>query len=499
VAVVRYKLVLNVIKRLIMKNEESDDAPIIFFNTLSGKKEPFSSIAKGKVRIYTCGPTVYNYAHIGNLRSFVFSDIIRRTLEYRGYSVKHVMNITDLGQFTSDADDGEDKMTKGLRREGKPITLKAMAELGSFYTKEFKKELELLNIKSPFKMPKASEHVLEQIAYIKTLDEKGYTYATSDGVYFDTSKFETYGALLNQTAAPTPEYSRIGVNKEKRNPRDFALWKFNKKIGFESPFGMGFPGWHIECTAMSTKYLGKSFDIHTGGFDLAPIHHNNEIAQTESATGKKFVSFWMHNAFISIEGKKISKSLKNEILLRNLTDRGFSPLAYRYWLLSAHYRSPINFTWEALEGAQTALYRLHRYFVESLRTNKRGHALLDYVKRFEAFLNDDLDTPQALSLLFELMKDDKVPKQDARKTFLDFDRVLGLGFAETNKQLIDNLSGKVRLTIKEAPEDIKKLLIERENARKSKNWKLADELREKIERKGYQIEDGDGQAQLIKK
>ncbi|MCH7597559.1 cysteine--tRNA ligase [Patescibacteria group bacterium] len=484
------------------KDRRSGDTPIIFFNTLSGTKEPFKSITKGEVLIYTCGPTVYNYAHIGNLRSYIFSDIIHRLLEYNGLNVRHVINITDMGHLVSDADEGEDKMTKALKREGKPLSLASMKELGDFYTREFKKELKLLNIKSPSKMPKASEHVSEQIAYIKTLEEKGYTYATGDGIYFDTSKFGAYGALGNQGRKQNDqekEYSRIGVNVEKRNSRDFALWKFNKKMGWESPFGMGFPGWHIECTAMSTRYLGKSFDIHTGGIDHIHIHHNNEIAQTEAATGKKFVNFWMHNSFITIEGKKVSKSFKNEILLRNIIDRGFSPLAYRYWLLTAHYRSSINFTWEALEGAQTALFRLHRHFVEKLRTTKRGTVLDSYQKRFLAFLNDDLDTPQALTLLFELMRDGGVSKQDARTTFLDFDRVLGLGFTETNKRLVENLSGKIRLTVDEAPEDVKKLLAKRDNARKSKNWQRADELREEIHRRGYNIEDSGEEAHLVKK
>ena len=500
-AVVTYEPVLNIIKRLIGGNEKPEEAPVVFFNTLSGIKEPFKSMTSREVRMYTCGPTVYNYAHIGNLRSFVFSDTVRRILEYNGFNVKLVINITDLGHLTSDADDGEDKMTKGLKREGKPITLEAMAKLGNFYTKEFKKELKLLNIKNPFKMPKASEHIPEQIAYIKTLDEKGYTYTTSDGIYFDTSKFEAYGALGKQEVKQEEEHSRIGVNKEKKDSRDFALWKFNKKIGFESPFGMGFPGWHIECTAMSTRYLGKSFDIHTGGIDHIHIHHNNEIAQTEAATGKKFVNYWLHNAFISIEGKKISKSFKNEILLRNITDRGFSPLSYRYWLLTAHYRSPVNFTWESLEGAQTALFRLHRHFVEKLRTRirRRGKVLDSYKKRFIAFLNDDLDTPQALTLLFELMKDEKVSKQDARTTFLDFDRVLGLGFAETNKRLVENLSGKVRLGVGEAPKDVKEILLERNKARENKDWARADELREEIGKRGYNIEDAGGGTQLVKK
>lgn len=471
--------------------------PVQFFNTLTNKKEEFIPIHSGAAHMYTCGPTVYNYAHIGNLRSYIFSDTLRRVLEYNGFSVKQVINITDFGHLTSDADRGEDKMAKALKREGKPFTLEAMKEIGDFYTDEFKKDLELLTIKEPSEMPKASEHVPEQIAYVKTLDEKGYTYTIDDGVYFDTAKFKGYGALSRNKSRDDTTHTRIGVNKQKRHLSDFALWKFNKKLGWESPWGKGFPGWHIECTAMSTKYLGKQFDIHTGGLDHVDIHHNNEIAQTEAATGKKFVNYWMHNAFITIESQKISKSVGNEILLRNIIDRGFSPVAYRYWLLGGHYRSPMNFTWEALEAAQNGLFKLHRYFVENLGS-KSGVLNRTYEKKFLTFINTDLDTPRAIALLHEILKDKKISKQDARATFLCFDKVLGLGFKESNKKLVDNLSGEHKLAVNEIPKNIKKLIKKREDARNQKDWEEADLVRMEVLKLGYRIDDTDTGSQLVK-
>lgn len=477
----------NVPKKKKIEKERLEQLPVKFFNTLSKEKEVFTPRTDSGVGMYTCGPTVYNYAHIGNLRSYIFSDTIKRVLTYNGYSVTHVINITDVGHLVSDSDNGEDKMTLALKRERKPRTLEAMLELGNFYTKAFEKDLELLNIQKPSFIPKASEHIPEQIAYIQTLDEKGYAYTTSDGVYFDTSKFKEYGALSKSTESDE-EYARIEINHEKKQAADFSLWKFNKKLGWDSPWGKGFPGWHIECTAMSTKYLGKSFDIHTGGMDHIQIHHNNEIAQTEATTGKKFVNYWMHNAFITIEGKKISKSLRNEILLRNVTDRGFSPLVYRYWLLTAHYRSPINFTWEAMEGSQKALFKLHRHFVEKLGT-KKGTISDSYKKRFLSYINEDLNTAQAIALLFELLKDDSLSKPDARATFLDFDRVLGIGFDESNSKLLENLSGGKHLSIDQIPRKVKLLLDDRKKARNSEDWELADKLRVQIENEGYNVDD----------
>ena len=282
------------------------------YNTLSRKKEEFVPLKEGKVRMYSCGPTVYNYAHIGNLRSYVFADVLRKTLEYSGLEVKQVMNLTDIGHLTSDADSGEDKMTKGLLREGKELTLKNMRELAEFYTEKFKEDLEKLNIEMPDGLYYASDYVKEDIELIQKLEEKGYTYKTSDGVYFDTSKMPDYGALWGGVRTQDRDYARVAENSEKKNPEDFALWKFDEKIGFESVWGKGFPGWHIECSAMSIKFLGEQFDIHTGGIDLIPTHHTNEIAQSESATGKKpFVKYWMHSEFVDTGSEKMSKSKNN--------------------------------------------------------------------------------------------------------------------------------------------------------------------------------------------
>lgn len=473
--------------------------PIYLQNTLGGKREEFYSLVPGKVRMYNCGPTVYDYPHIGNFRSYVFADTLRRMFEYNGYSVKQILNITDVGHLTSDADDGDDKVEKKAKEEGRDV-----ADIVKEATKVFFDDLKKLNAKNIYAtFPKASDHIPEQIAFVKTLEEKGYTYKTSDGIYFDTSKFSGYGKLGNIDIEGLKEGARVEANKEKHNPTDFALWKFSKKEEkrqqeWESPWGIGFPGWHLECSAMAMKHLGKRIDVHTGGIDHIPTHHNNEIAQTESVTGDIFANFWLHNAFLKIEGKKISKSLGNTIYLRNLIDRSISPLAYRYWLLTAHYSKPINFTWDALEGAHAALFKLHQYFVEKLG-KKTGNVIEKYREQFHAFINDDLDTPKAVALLHELMNDKEAASPDIRATFLDFDTVLGLGFAESNKKLVQNLSGEKKLEVGEIPEAVSELLKEREEARKNKDYKKADELRKEIENQGFVVKDTHTGARVLKK
>jgi cysteinyl-tRNA synthetase len=371
-------------------------------NTLSGKKEEFIPIIPGKVRMYSCGPTVYDYIHIGNLRAFFLSDLLRRAFEFNGYDVTQVMNITDVGQLNPDSiSDEEDKMTKGLKRENKPITIEAMKELADFYTEAFKKDLAELNIKTPIHLPKASEHIPEDIALIQELEKKGFTYQTSDGVYFDTSKDLHYGKLGG--LAHDDSHARINENSEKKNFRDFALWKFNSVLGYPSPWGQGFPGWHIECSAMAQKYLGHEFDVHTGGIDLAPIHHNNEIAQSENACGCDFVHYWVHNAFLNIEGGKMAKSLGNFLTLQGLKDKDITPLAYRYWLLTAHYRTPAHFSLEAVEAAQTAYNRLIELFDDLGSDYEAWNE--KYLSQFKEYINDDLDTPKALALMWDLLKD----------------------------------------------------------------------------------------------
>lgn len=478
--------------------------PLRLFNSLSKMKETFEPIKPGVVHMYSCGPTVYDTSHIGNLRPYVFSDILRRVLEYNDYKVKHVVNITDVGHLTSDGDSGDDKMMIALKREGVPVTLTEMKKIGSKHIKEFKEDLKELNIKTPFAFPRASEHVDGQVAFIKTLEEKGYTYTLKDGVYFNTKMFKEYGALGGISKEETDTISRIGKHENKQSQQDFALWKFSndktpsgKELGWDSPWGVGFPGWHIECSAMSTQYLGKHFDIHTGGIDHVAIHHNNEIAQTEAVTGKKFVNYWLHNAHISIENKKIAKSEGNTIYLRHLADKGFPPFAYRYWLLTALYRSSMNFTWDALEGANSALIKLHKQFLDL--GSKNGKINKTYQERFEKYINDDLDTPKVIALLHELMGDDSVNKKDKRVTILDMNRVLGIGFIESHKQMENILKGETKkVEVKEAPDEVKDLVKEREEARKDRDWNAADSLRCKIAEKGYNVSDTDKGPELTK-
>jgi cysteinyl-tRNA synthetase len=464
--------------------------PILFFNTLTRKKEIFEPLKKDYVRMYNCGPTVYDYIHIGNLRAFVFADTIRRTLLLNGYKVMQVVNITDIGHLTSDGDEGDDKMTLALKREGKELTLEAMYALASRYTESFLENLDALNIKRPNVLPRASEHVQPDIALIETLMQKEYAYRTSDGVYFDTSRFAEYGKLGGIDLKGQKSGARIEVNPEKRNPHDFALWKKNDELGWESPWGRGFPGWHIECSAMAMEYLGKEIDIHTGGIDLVGTHHNNEIAQSEAATNKQFARYWMHNEFINIEGVKISKSLKNTISLKQLVEHGYNPLAYRYWLLTGHYRTKMNFSFTALDASAKALSRLHSLFAESLISAKGGSVDSEYAEKMLLAINDDLDTPKVVALLWELAKDASIANDVKRATILHFDKVLGIGFLN----LIKSGSSSVKLDIREVevkdlPENVRILLDEREEARNQKDWDRADLLRDKIKKFGYEVKD----------
>lgn len=393
-------------------------------NTFSNTLEEFKPIKRGHVGMYHCGPTVYDYVHIGNLRSFFLADLLRRTFEFFGLEVFQVMNITDVG-IGGNNDEGEDKIVQGLKREGKTISMENMKELGDFYTERFKEDIKRLNIKVPNVLPKASEHIERQIELIGILETKGFTYQTSDGIYFDTNKDSDYGKLGGLSESGE---SRIETNTEKRNSRDFALWKLNSNLGFPSPWGQGFPGWHLECSAMSTKYLGDTFDIHTGGLDLAPIHHNNEIAQSESANGSPLANYWIHNEFVNVKEGKMAKSEGNQITLNALVEHGSAPLAYRYFLLMAHYRTPVTFSWEALEAAQNAYNRLTK-FVANL--SKIGKINESYKDKFKEKLENDLNTPQALAVLWGLVKDDKISPEDKLATLFDFDKVLGLGLASS--------------------------------------------------------------------
>jgi len=402
------------------------------YNSLTKKHEDFEPLKAGEVHMYSCGPTVYDRVHIGNLRAFLTSDLVRRTCEYLGFTVKQVMNITDIG-IGGDNDEGEDKMIKGLKREDMEITLDSIKALADKYTEQFKEDILALNIKLPHTLPRASEHLTEQVKMIQELEKKGFAYAADDAIYFDTSKDENYGKLGGLTPLNESQ-TRVEIGG-KKNPRDFALWKFNSNLGYPSPWGQGFPGWHIECSAMSQKYLGKSFDIHTGGIDLLPVHHNNEIAQSENACGCEFVRYWIHNEFVNFSGSnpegeqapngaRMAKSTGNTINLSDLEEKGFSPLVYRYLLLQSHYRTPTTFSWESLEASSKALSKLQRLTSEIPEDGKVDQA---YRAKFVEKLENDFNTPQALAVLWTLAKDKEVRPEDKRATILDFDRVLGLG------------------------------------------------------------------------
>ncbi|MFA6158078.1 MAG: cysteine--tRNA ligase [Candidatus Paceibacterota bacterium] len=449
-------------------------------NTLSGKKEDF--VGDKTVGMYHCGPTVYNYIHIGNLRAFFLADTLRRMFEATGHTVRQVMNVTDVGLL--EGDNAEDKMTVALRREGKPLTLEAMRELADFYTQAFLADLESLNIQRPHVLPKASEHIPEDIAIIEKLEKKGLTYAIADGIYFDTSKIEDYGKLggIGHAHADT-EQSRIGMNADKRNPRDFALWKLNPSLGWESPWGKGFPGWHIECSAMSMRYLGETFDIHTGGIDLIPIHHNNEIAQSEHATGHTFARYWLHNAFVNVGEAKMAKSTGNYIALKTLTEKGYSPLDYRYLLLGARYSTPVNFSWEALEAAQNA----NRKLIAALQSYPDGGTVQEGVwNQALGFVADDLDTPKVLALVWDTLKNTDIAPADKKATALKIDSLLGLIKEES---VIEDTM---------IPIDIIMLQKRRDMARANKDWKVSDELRDEMARKGYEVKDT-AEGQKIRK
>lgn len=457
---------------------------IKLYNTESGKKEIFEPHNPREVKIYTCGVTVYDYAHIGNLRSYVFADILKRVLYRNGYVIKHTINYTDFGHLTDDADAGEDKMMKGLKRDGLPVTLDAMRQLSTRYIKAFENDVHELRILPPTTWSRASDYIKKQISLIKTLEEKGFTYETSDGLYFDISKFPKYGRLGNINLEELKSGARIEVNSEKKHPADFAVWK-KGELGWESRWGKGFPGWHIECSAMAMATLGKQIDIHTGGIDHIPVHHNAEIAQSEAATGKIFSKYWMHNAFITIDSTKISKSLGNNITMRHLMDRGFSGDDYRYWLLTAHYRSPVNFSWEALKAAKQALYRLKRHMYEEFQ-QKAATPDQIYLDKFDERLADDLDTPGAIAILWDMLKDNRLDKKVKCGTLMAMDEILDIG-------LSDNVDEGVRslgvIAADALPEEIQNLLDRREAARIAQNWVEADTLRDQLKLKGYTLED----------
>lgn len=454
------------------------------FNTLSRELEDFKPQNSKEVTFYSCGPTVYDFAHIGNLRSYIFADILQRTLIFNGYNVKRVINITDVGHLTGDQDAGEDKVEKTARLESKSAW-----EIAEFYTKAFKEDLKKLNILEPTIWAKATDHIQEQIILVKELEDKGFTYKISDGIYFDTSKVKDYGKLARLNLAGQEEGARVEVNKEKKNPTDFALWKFSpegsqRQMEWDSPWGKGFPGWHAECSAMSMKYLGDTFDIHTGGIDHIPVHHTNEIAQSEAATGKPFAKYWLHNEFLVLNNAKMAKSEGNFITLSAIEEKGLEPIVYRFFALSAHYRSKLNFSWDALENASQSWQKFKNKFLDL--GEQTGQVDQKYLEDFTKYINEDLATPQAMAIAWDVFKSD-LSDANKRATLLKFDEIFGLG-----------LKG-LKVEDVEVPEEIKKLVKEREEARKNKKWEKADELRNKLDELGWLIEDEQFGTRIKKK
>lgn len=448
----------------------------------------FTPIVDNQVSMYACGPTVYDYAHIGNLRTYLFTDLLRRVLVANDYSINHVMNITDVGHLTSDADQGEDKMLKGARKQGKTAW-----QIAQYFEQAFMKDLNRLGVISPSLVCRATEHIGEQIEYIKALQANGFAYTTSDGVYFDSQKLESYGYLARLDIAGLQAGKRVEL-AEKKHHTDFALWKFSvvdlqqgeRQMQWESPWGLGFPGWHIECSAMSEKYLGTRFDIHVGGEDHIAVHHSNEIAQCEGRHGHQQANFWMHGYFLQSAGEKLSKSARS-ILLQDLIDKGFSPRAFRYLVLTSHYRSHLQFSYGALESASIALKRLDKLIHQ---WPLGGAANGKYVQQFLTLVNNDLKTPQALALLWSVSKG-VLSDADKRATLLAFDQVLGLDLA--SDESLESLIAPFTV-----PKEVETLAQQRELARLNKDWGRSDELRNQIKDAGYVIEDIAGQSYRIK-
>ncbi len=473
--------------------------PLKLYNTMSRKKEQFKPLHGSGARIYTCGLTVYDYAHIGNLRAYITWDLLKRILKMNSFKVKHVMNYTDVGHLVSDDDEGEDKMEKGARRERKTAW-----EIADFYIKAYDEDARKLGIVEPDFRPRATEHIKEMIEMIKVLEKKGFTYIIDDGVYFDTSKLSDYGKLARLNKEGLKAGIRVEMAEGKKNPTDFALWKFSPKdkkrdMEWDSPWGKGFPGWHLECSVMASKYLGETLDIHCGGVDHIPVHHTNEIAQSEAASGKKFSNMWVHNEFLVVDGKKMSKSLGNFYTLRDLEEKGFSPTAFRYLILSAHYRSKMNFTLESLKDSQNAVESMNNFFSrlddsgKDAEENKKIFKELEKARKvFESSLNDDMNTPNALAAVFGLMKfvnkeieagkADRKSLEAVKKFMASFNEIFGI--IDSNKEAV--------------PSDILKLAEERERMRREKKFREADELRNEIRNKGYALEDSENGVKIKK-
>ena len=450
---------------------------IFFYNTLTKKKVIFKSEEEHKVRMYSCGPTVYKDATIGNMRTNIFQDVLRRVLKYNGYELKHAMNLTDVGHLVSDADEGEDKMVKSARE-----MKKSPKEIAEFYTKLFFEDLEKLNIETPEIVCKATEHIKEMIEYVKRLIERGYAYETSTAIYFDVSKLDEYCILSGIKLEDQKAVARVDVDNEKRNPYDFALWikaPENHLMKWESPWGLCYPGWHIECSAMGQKYLGETFDIHTGGIDLIPTHHENEIAQSKGAYGKIPARYWMHGEYLLIDGRKMSKSLNNVYLLKDIIEKGYDPLVYRLFTYSSSYRIKLNFTWDAIDSNMKALNKLREGYQKHLNGSEdvSDDLINELEEKFHKAINDDLNMPLAMSVVWEAVRNDVKSKKIAK--LLDkFDTVLALDLAKISPKEENDI-----------PEEIIALAEERKLARSNKNWAESDRLRDEILARGFCIKD----------
>ncbi len=454
------------------------------YNTLSRKIEEFQPSNPPNVTFYSCGPTVYDYTHIGHMRTYTNNDVLKRTLVYLGYKVKHVMNITDVGHLSGDNDTGEDKMEKGAKKYGKTVW-----DLAKFYTDFFFKTTDALNITRPDVICKATDHIQAMIDLIKRLQENGYVYNTKEGLYFDTRKFDDYGKLSGQKKEDKIQKAReeVHVDPDKKNPADFALWlkrvgRFkNHSMHWDSPWGDGFPGWHIECSAMSMKYLGDTIDIHAGGIDHIPVHHENEIAQSEGATHKQFVKYWFHNNFMTVDNRKMSKSLNNFFTIEDLEKHRIEPLSLRLLFLQSHYRQSLNFTWESVQGAQEAYKKLKEYVLllkeqrdRTVLSEKKLNQIDQFRMRFAQSIGNDLQTPQTIAVMWEMLKSN-IPSPDKLDLLYDFDQVFGLKLNEIQDTKI--------------PDAVRVLADQRQQARTVGDFKTSDELRKKIRELGYSIED----------
>ncbi|MBN2017721.1 MAG: cysteine--tRNA ligase [Candidatus Cloacimonetes bacterium] len=457
------------------------------YNTMTRKKDEFKPIKKDEVGLYTCGLTVYNYAHIGNLRTYIFEDILKRVLMYDGYKVTHVMNITDIGHLTSDADTGEDKMVKEAKKEGKTVW-----EIADHYTKAFESDLKKLNVIPPNYHVKATAHIQQMIDLIKRLEDRGYTYIADGNVYFDISKFPEYGKLARLDVEKLKAGARIEIDAAKKNPFDFVLWftksKFDdQEMKWDSPWGRGYPGWHVECSAISMCYLGETFDIHCGGIDHIPVHHTNEIAQSEAATGKTWVKYWLHAEFLIMNEEKMSKSKGGFLTLTKLVEMGYSPMVYRYFCLGAHYRQPLTFSDEAMETAKSTYDRLINIIIEIKKNSSFSKPNDEYIQavkhEFYEKINNDLNMPEALAVLWKVLRANEIGDREKYELIREFDKIFGLQLDRAEQILELEAEQKVDVEL------VEKLIKERDEARKNKDWARSDEIRDILAKMGVEVRD----------